>query len=126
MPRPSRSTLMRPRSAQSSLSHWTTTRPGMDAGSSGTTESSWPWQTIMPPRMLAQMAGHVLYALDEFQKFADARISRDRSPASPNFLLVVLSGSFHSPTFASVERLSSVALSKPNTLPTSRAAERPR
>ena len=37
MPRPSRSTLMMPRSAQSSLSHWTTTRPGIVAGSSGTT-----------------------------------------------------------------------------------------
>src|SRR5437762_2980363 len=42
MPRPSRSTLMSPRSAQSSLSHWTTLRPGMAAGSSGTTSSSRP------------------------------------------------------------------------------------
>src|SRR5581483_9359526 len=33
--------LMMPISAQSSLSHWTTTRPGMVAGSSGTMESSW-------------------------------------------------------------------------------------
>ena len=46
---PSRSTLTMPMSAQSSLSHWMTTRPGMLAGSSGTTASSSPWQTTMPP-----------------------------------------------------------------------------
>jgi len=38
-----------PMSAQSSLSHCTTTRPGIVAGSSGTTESSCPWQITMPP-----------------------------------------------------------------------------
>src|SRR5438093_125103 len=42
MPSPRRSTLMSPRSAQSSLSHWMTFRPGMAAGSSGTTSSSRP------------------------------------------------------------------------------------
>ena len=49
IPRPSRSTLMMPISAQSSLSHWTTTRPGMLAFSSGTTASRRPWQMTMPP-----------------------------------------------------------------------------
>jgi hypothetical protein len=49
MPRPSRSTLMSPMSAQSSLSHCTTTRPGMEAGSSGTTQSRPPSQITMPP-----------------------------------------------------------------------------
>ena len=48
---------MMPRSAQSSLSHWTTTRPGMEAGSSGTTESSWPWQTTMPPECWPRWRG---------------------------------------------------------------------
>src|SRR5579883_3281837 len=57
MPRPSKSTLMRPRSAQSSLSHCTTTRPGMVAGSSGTTESSCPWQTTMPPECWPRWRG---------------------------------------------------------------------
>ena len=49
MPRPSRSTLTIPRSAQSSLSHCTTTRPGIDAGSSGTTSSSRPWRSPCRP-----------------------------------------------------------------------------
>ena len=39
MPNPRRSTLMMPRSAQSSLSHWTTVRPGIEARSKGTTRS---------------------------------------------------------------------------------------
>ena len=57
MPSPSRSTLMSPRSAQSSLSHCMTTRPGMVAGSSGTTESSWPWQMTMPPECWPRWRG---------------------------------------------------------------------
>src|SRR5437667_120212 len=48
IPRPSKSTLMIPNSSQSSLSHCATTRPGMDAFSNGTMESSWPWQMIIP------------------------------------------------------------------------------
>ena len=57
MPRPSRSTLMMPRSAQSSLSHCTTTRPGMVAGSSGTTSSSAPWAMTMPPECWPRWRG---------------------------------------------------------------------
>ena len=57
MPSPSRSTLMMPMSAQSSLSHCTTTRPGMVAGSSGTTESSCPWQMTMPPECWPRWRG---------------------------------------------------------------------
>ncbi len=49
MPSPSRSTLMMPRSAQSSLSHWMTTRPGIEAGSRGTTSSSRPAAITIPP-----------------------------------------------------------------------------
>ena len=57
MPRPSRSTLMMPRSAQSSLSHWTTTRPGIVAGSSGTTSSSRPAAITMPPECWPRWRG---------------------------------------------------------------------
>ena len=48
---------MIPRSAQSSLSHWTTTRPGMVAGSSGTTSSSRPAQITMPPECWPRWRG---------------------------------------------------------------------
>ena len=57
MPRPSRSTLTMPMSAQSSLSHCTTTRPGMLAFSSGTTASSRPWQITMPPECWPRWRG---------------------------------------------------------------------
>ena len=46
-----------PRSAQSSLSHWTTTRPGMLAGSSGTTSSRRPAQITMPPECWPRWRG---------------------------------------------------------------------
>src|SRR6266542_4062482 len=49
IPSPSRSTFTMPRSSQSSLSHWATTRPGMEAFSNGTNELSLFWQMIMPP-----------------------------------------------------------------------------
>ena len=48
---------MIPRSAQSSLSHWTTTRPGIVAGSSGTTSSSRPAQSTMPPECWPRWRG---------------------------------------------------------------------
>ena len=47
---------MIPRSAQSSLSHWTTTRPGIVAGSSGTTSSSRPAAEHHAARVLAEVA----------------------------------------------------------------------
>jgi hypothetical protein len=49
MPKPRRSTLMMPKPSQSSLSHWATTRPAMEAFSSGTIPVSSPWHRIMPP-----------------------------------------------------------------------------
>jgi hypothetical protein len=49
IPNPSKSTLIRPMSAQSSLSHWMTTRSGMLAFSSGTISSSRPLQRTIPP-----------------------------------------------------------------------------
>ena len=57
MPSPSRSTLMMPRSSQSSLSHWTTRRPGMEAFSSGTTVSRPRSEMIMPPECWPRWRG---------------------------------------------------------------------
>ena len=57
MPRPSRSILMMPRSAQSSLSHWTTRRPGIVAGSIGTTSSRRPAAITMPPECWPRWRG---------------------------------------------------------------------
>ena len=48
---------MMPRSAQSSLSHWITARPGMRAGSSGTTSSSRPFAITMPPECWPRWRG---------------------------------------------------------------------
>ena len=61
MPRPSRSTLMMPMSAQSSLSHCTTTRPGMLAFSSGTTDDELALADHHAAGMLAEMARQVLH-----------------------------------------------------------------
>ena len=49
MPSPSRSILMIPMSAQSSLSHWTMRRSAMVAGSIGTTSSRRPAAITIPP-----------------------------------------------------------------------------
>ncbi len=65
---------MMPMSAQSSLSHCTTTRPGMVAGSSGTTESSCPWQIDHAARVLAEMARQILHRQAELEEFAQARM----------------------------------------------------
>ena len=48
---------MMPRSAQSSLSHWITARPGMRAGSSGTTSSRRPFAITMPPECWPRWRG---------------------------------------------------------------------
>ena len=50
---------MMPRSAQSSLSHCTTTRPGMEAGSSGTTSSRRPAAMTMPPECWPRWRGRL-------------------------------------------------------------------
>ena len=49
MPRPNRSILMMPRSAQSSLSHCTMRRSIIVAGSMGTTSSRRPAAITIPP-----------------------------------------------------------------------------
>ena len=79
MPSPSRSTLMMPRSAQSSLSHCTTTRPGMVAGSSGTTESSWPWQITMPPECWPRCRGRSCTAWYSSRNLRTRGLFRSRS-----------------------------------------------
>ena len=95
MPRPSRSTLMMPISAQSSLSHCTTTRPGMVAGSSGTTESSWPWQITMPPECWPRWRGRSCAMRYSSKNLRTRGWFRSR-PASRNWRSVVSLGSFHS------------------------------
>ena len=66
---------MMPRSAQSSLSHWTIMRPGMVAGSSGTTSSSRPCATTMPARVLAEVARQVLDLVEEPREERDAPVA---------------------------------------------------
>ena len=84
MPRPSRSTFTMPMSAQSSLSHCTTTRPGMVAGSSGTTESSCPWHTTMPPECWPRWRGKSCTAWQSSKNLRIRRCCRSR-PASRNW-----------------------------------------
>ena len=50
-----------PMSAQSSLSHWTTVRPGIVAGSSGTTLIEPSLANDHSSGVLAEMAGQILY-----------------------------------------------------------------
>ena len=82
MPRPSRSTLTMPMSAQSSLSHCTTTRPGMLAFSSGTTDRGAPWQITMPPECWPEVPRQVLHLLPELREVPDARAAAH--PARPS------------------------------------------
>ena len=52
MPRPSRSNLTRPAAAQSSLSHWSTLRPGIRPHSTGQTSTTGRSQMTMPPEWM--------------------------------------------------------------------------
>ena len=74
MPSPSRSILRMPMSAQSSLSHCTTTRPGMVAGSSGTMVSRLAAEDDHAAGVLAEMTRQVLHREVELEELADARI----------------------------------------------------
>ena len=78
MPRPSRSTLTIPMSAQSSLSHWTTTRPGMLAFSSGTHGIELPLADHHAAGMLAEMARQILHLAPQPREQPDARRRSDR------------------------------------------------
>ena len=72
MPSPSKSTLMMPRSAQSSLSHWTTVRPGIDARSMGTTRFSIPSTNDHATRVLAKMTWQIVYSHAQFEILGNA------------------------------------------------------
>ena len=71
---------MMPRSAQSSLSHCITTRPGIAAGSSGTTSSRRPAAITMPPECWPRWRGRFCTRAHELDAAARARRSRDRRP----------------------------------------------
>ena len=73
MPSPSRSTFTIPMSAQSSLSHCTTTRPGMLAFSSGTQASSCPWQITIPPECCPRCRGRSCISRHSRANMPDAR-----------------------------------------------------
>ena len=130
MPRPSRSTLMMPRSAQSSLSHWMTVRPGMAAGSSGTTSSSRPGGDDHAARVLAEVAGQVSGSATTAGRSAAPAAEAGSSPAVGQLLRRGCGApSRNSPGGVVAERRamrSTCSGAKPSTLPTSRAAERSR
>src|SRR5947209_3604258 len=71
MPRPSKSTLTKPISLQSSLSHCTTTRPGMLAGSSGTIWSRPSLTQDHTARVLPQMPRQTQDLTRERQEMPD-------------------------------------------------------
>src|SRR5258708_5369249 len=72
IPKPSKSTLTMPRAAQSSLSHCTTTRPGIVAGSSGTTESRAPSEITMPPECWLRWRGKSCSAMQSSRYFGNS------------------------------------------------------
>ncbi len=74
IPRPSRSTLMMPRSAQSSLSHWMTVRPGMVAGSMGHDGVESTTGDDHAAGVLAEVAGQVLDLCEESAELKDPRV----------------------------------------------------
>ena len=95
MPRPSRSTLTMPSAAQSSLSHWITERPGMVAGSSGTTPSSRPGDHHAA-RVLAEMARQILDRRPQRARSAGCAGRAGSQPASPRCAVSVSPGSLYS------------------------------
>ena len=82
MPRPSRSTLMMPRSSQSSLSHCATTRPGIEAFSSGTIESECALADDHPAGVLPEMARQAVHLLVELRRTLQRADVRGRPACS--------------------------------------------
>ena len=78
IPRPSRSTLSRPSSARSSLSHWTIVRPGMAAGSMGTVSQSGRRVMTNPPTWMERWRGKPT------RSRASSSVSRTRSESTPS------------------------------------------
>ena len=87
---------MMPMSAQSSLSHCTTTRPGMVAGSSGTTESSCALADHHAAGVLAEVARQILRHAGTARRICGRAGCCRSKPASRNWRSVVSLGSFHS------------------------------
>ena len=86
---------MIPRSAQSSLSHWTITRPGMLAGSRGTTSSRRPCATTIPPECWPRCRGRSWISSKSRAKRPMRRSPRS-SPARSRRLSSVSSASTNS------------------------------
>ncbi len=114
---------MMPMSAQSSLSHCTTTRPGMEAGSSGTTESRRPSQITMPPECCPKCRGRSCTARHNSKYFRIRGCARSR-PASRRRRSSASFSSLNSQVATAAEIRFSVSSSNPITLPISRAAMR--
>ena len=87
---------MIPRSAQSSLSHWTITRPGMVAGSRGTTSSSRPWAITIPPECWPRCRGRSWISLEEPREEPDAAVVRVEAGAAQAALEGVAPGPTYS------------------------------
>ena len=98
----------------------------MVAGSSGTTESSWPWQITMPPECWPRCRGRSCDVQTQIEKFPDARLAHIEAGGMElrfervGFVFVFQMADQAGQT---IERLRD---RNPSTLPTSRAAERPR
>ena len=116
---------MIPRSAQSSLSHWTITRPGMLAGSRGTTSSSRPWAITIPPECWPRCRGRSWISSKSRAKSAIRRQARS-SPARSSRLSSVSSGSTYSKLRMCFASRSTSSTGMPSTLPISREALRSR
>ena len=114
-----------PMSAQSSLSHWMTTRSGMLAFSAARSRQAAladHHAAGMPPGDGAAGPGCATTA----RRSAGSSGSRSRAPASRRLRASVSFGSTHSNWFMIFARRSICAASSDSVLPTSRAAPRPR
>ena len=122
IPSPSRSTLIIPRSAQSSLSHCTTVRPGIDARSSGTTHVQLPLADHHAARVLPQVPRQILHPHRTAPDTSQCADASDRTPhaemSAPSRLVLPR----HSHWLTSPDSRPSVSSSNPSALPTSRAA----
>ena len=110
---------MMPRSAQSSLSHCTTTRPGIAAGSSGTTSSSRAGGDHHAARVLAEVARQVLDAPPHLGEAAGCAASSGSKPAPRELGAHVLA------VAAVAGRSPSCRAASPAGRPARREAERP-
>ena len=127
MPRPSRSILTMPMSAQSSLSHCTTTRPGMLAFSSGTTRVEPPLADHHAARVLPEVPRQVLDALPQLGEQPHARVASASSPTVGEVPRAASRRRRRTRSGASPSRAGrSAPASRPSAFPTSRAALRPR